>query len=322
MTSTRELLADATQTLTRAGVATPGVDAELLLAHVTGRPRALLRLDPDPVPEPVGQSFAALVSRRASRLPLQHLTGRAPFRHLDLAVGAGVFIPRPESELMVDEVIRFAERNRSTGANRLLVVDLCTGSAALALAVGTEIANCDVVAVELAPEAVGWAQRNLAAATAELTSVGSAVEVVHADATSVAQVSGRLAHIQGTADVVVTNPPYIPSGAIPQEEEVRDHDPALALYGGHDGLDVIRLLSREAALLLRPGGLLVVEHADVQGWEGARGGVPGMLRDQRATGPADGAAHPSVWDDVHDLTDLAGRPRHTCAIRAPGTTAP
>ncbi len=315
--SARELLAAATATLSRAGVPSAAVDAELLLAHVTGRERATLRLADQDVPERQQTAFALLVEQRAHRIPLQHLTGRAPFRHLDLQVGPGVFIPRPETELMVDHVLRFAADRDADGAgSQLQVVDLCAGSGALALAIGTEIAGAAVVAVELSRDAVAWARRNLDAVATDLARVGSAVMIEEGDAMGVAQPSGLLHAAHGEVDVVVTNPPYVPVAAVPREPEVAEHDPALALYGGQDGLDVIRALAEQAAALLHPGGMLVVEHADSQGESAGAGGVPGMLREQRARVGADDHLRP-VWCSVRDMADLAGRPRHTVALRAP-----
>ncbi len=343
MESTRELLHRAAGSLREAGVPTPEVDAELLLAHVTGRQRALLRMAGSSVSPEDSAVFAGLVSSRARRIPLQHLTGLAPFRHLELRVGPGVFIPRPETELMVDHVLGFLEERHSekqergipaqepdtatpasgtpaTGSGRAgtlgatrqgvpgaVVVDLCTGSAALALSIATEVPGSRVVAVELAPSALEWARVNLAGQAAAVAAADSTVEIVAADATVVAGPGGVLEPLRGWVDIVVTNPPYVPDGAVPREAEVRDHDPGLALYGGPDGLDVVRQLAVQAALLLRPGGLLVVEHADVQGEAAGESGVPGVLR------AADGAS----WTAVTDHLDFAGRPRHTSARRAP-----
>ena len=255
------------------------------------------------------------VARRVQRIPLQHLTGLAPFRHLELHVGPGVFIPRPETELMVDHVLQFAAEQPRTG---LLVVDLCSGSAALALSIATELPGSRVIAVELSPTAVGWARRNIEDHAARVAAAGSSIELLAADATRVAADGGALAHLRGPVDVVVTNPPYVPEDAIPREPEVRDHDPDLALYGGPDGLEVVRPLAEQAALLLRPWGLLLVEHADVQGEDAGESGVPAVLRAQRDLAPS---ADPA-WTHVIDHLDLAGRPRHTAAIRAAGRMAP
>ncbi len=319
MEHTRELLADAALTLAAAGVPSPMVDAELLLAHATGRPRALLRLSGTDV-DPAGAArFRALIDQRAQRLPLQHLTGSAPFRHLELQVGPGVFIPRPETELIVDEVLRFA----ATSQARVLV-DLCTGSGALAISLATELPGVQVSAVEVSAEAIAWAQRNIAAHTEQVARVGSSLTLVRADATAVSGTDGPLLHLCGQADVLVTNPPYVPDAAIPREPEVREHDPAMALYGGADGLDVVRALVEQAAILLRPGGLLVVEHADVQGEQAGPAGVPGVLRAHRVDAPggtalgapATAPVGVPAWRDITDRRDLAGLPRHTTAIRA------
>ena len=309
MESTRELLAAATGQLRAAGVPTPEVDAELLLAHVTGRPRALLRMSGGTVTDAQGEAFAALAAQRARRIPLQHLTGVAPFRHLELAVGPGVFVPRPETELMVDHVLAFAAAQADSG---LLVVDLCSGSGALALSIATELAGSRVIGVELSPEAAAWARRNIVASAAQVSAAGSTIELIEADATRVSGPDECLGDLAGRVDVVVTNPPYVPAAAIPREPEVRDHDPDLALYGGPDGLEVVRPLADQAARLLRAGGLLVVEHADVQGEDAGESGVPAALRSQPD----------HAWTDVTDHLDLAGRPRHTSAIRAPGRIVP
>lgn len=304
MTPAREVLAAATAQLAAAGVPSPRSDAEVLLAHVIGRPRALLGLAGSTVDPDQCARYEHLVGARSRRIPLQHLVGTAPFRQLELRVGPGVFIPRPETELMVDLVHRFAARLPAPRGDGLEVVDLCTGSGALALSVATEFAGSRVFAVEMSRDALVWARRNHAEHQARLSAARSSVEVIGADATSVADPPGPLAGQRGRVDVVLSNPPYVPEHAVPREPEVRDHDPEFALYGGPDGLAVIRLLAEQAALLLRPGGLLVIEHADVQGEQAGPLGVPGVLRDQGR-----------VWCQIEDRLDLAGRPRHTSAIR-------
>ena len=324
----RALLADATERLRRAGVPSPEVDAELLLAHVSGQPRAIVRMAGD-VPGVHVATFEELVTRRAARIPLQHLTGRAPFRYLELSVGPGVFVPRPETELAVDLVRahlagpEFTERPDGG----LLLVDRCTGSGALALSLATELGTwwahagratvrrhrrpaTRVVAVEMSPEALGWAARNVTGHAEALAAADSEVELIAADATTAADPGGPLAGLRGRVHVVVTNPPYVPDTAVPRDPEVREHDPALALFGGPDGLHVIRGLVRQAAALLHPGGLLVIEHADVQGEDAGPHGVPGLLRAQRD--PSDGRP---PWRDVHDHLDLTGLPRFTSALR-------
>lgn len=306
----------------------PRADAEVLLAHVTGRPRALLAMAGSTVEPERRADFERLVTARSRRIPLQLLIGSAPFRHLELRLGPGVFIPRPETELMVDHVHRFAAGLRGQG---LVVVDLCAGSGALALSVATEIADSRVLAVEVSDEALRWAERNRVEHRAQLSAARSSLELIGADATRVADPAGALSGYRGGVDVVLSNPPYVPQDAVPREPEVRDHDPALALYGGPDGLDVIRLLADQAAILLRPGGMLVLEHADVQGEGAGSLGVPGVLRAQRIATwettaierragepPGPGPAAVCRWSEIVDHPDLAGRPRHTCAVRGPG----
>jgi release factor glutamine methyltransferase len=305
----RALLDEAVQALRAAGVSSPEVDAELLLAHVTGRQRGTLRLLDPPVDPGQAAVFGDLVAQRAQRIPLQHLTGRAPFRHLELLVGPGVFVPRPETELVVDLVLAHL---RAGASAEPVLVDLCTGSGALALALATEVPGSAVHAVERAPGALDWAARNLAEHAPVVAAAGSSVALQDADATTCAEPGGPLADLAGGVDVVVSNPPYIPDAAVPREPEVRDHDPHLALFGGTDGLAVIRPLAGQAARLLRPGGLLLVEHADVQGERAGEQGVPGVLRGLRDPAAPDRPA----WRDVVDHRDLAGRPRVTAAVRS------
>jgi len=258
------------------------VDAELLLAHVLGTTRTAL-LTRDDVRDEDAARFAALLDQRADRVPLQHLTGRAPFRHLELAVGPGVFVPRPETEQLAGWALE-----RIAGIAEPVVVDLGSGSGALALAVAQEHPGARVTAVERDPVAIEWTRRNAAG--------HPAVEVVLGDMTDPALLTG----LDGTVDVVVSNPPYVPDGAgLPRE--VAEHDPPLALWGGHDGLDVVRGLLTTAARLLRPGGLLGIEHADQQGTA-----LPALVRSAGG------------WADVEDHPDLAGRPRYTTARRSRG----
>lgn len=284
-------LREAERVLAAAGIGSARVDAELLAAHLlceeSGRDvgrgevqtAALLgHAAPD--------GYAGLVARRARREPLQHLTGRAPFRTVELAVGPGVFVPRPETEQVAEHAVREArDVVRRDGA--ALVVDLCTGSGAIAVAVAVEVPGAVVHAVELDAAAHGWAARNVAA-------LAPAVHLHRGDART------ALRTLDGTVDVVVSNPPYVPPGAVPVDPEVAHHDPAVALYGlGADGLEVPRGIVAAAARLLRPGGLLVMEHAEVQD-EAAR-------RTVEATG---------AFVDVATATDLTGRARMVCARRA------
>ena len=276
MPTRRLLAADATARLREAGVESPEHDAEVLLAQVLGVERSRLALVDD-VPASAAEEYAALVARRAAREPLQHLTGTAWFRHVELLVGPGVFVPRPETELLAGWAVEAA-----TMAVEPVVVDLGTGSGAIAKAVADEVPDARVHAVELDERAHGWATRNLA---------GTGVELRQGD---LAEAFDDLA---GTVDVVVSNPPYIPHEAWESvAAEVRDHDPELALYASGDGLDVIRVVERRAALLLRPGGVVGVEHADVQG-ESAPAVFAGTGR----------------WEQVRDHRDLAGRARFLTA---------
>ncbi len=283
-------LRDARRVLREAGVPSPDVDAAALAAHLLGTTssetsrRAILGAT---APE----GYAALVARRAARVPLQHLTGRAAFRRLELLVGPGVFVPRPETEVLVGLVVD--ELTCSTAVDDLrrpVVVDLGTGSGAIALAVADEVSSACVWAVELSEEAHAYAAHNIAES-------GSAVTLLLGDATAPLI---DMAELEGAVDVVACNPPYIPLDAVPRDPEVRDHDPPLALYGGSsDGLAIPRAFAARAAVLLRDGGLLVMEHADAQGES-----LPELLR---ADGP---------WSQIWDVDDLAGRPRVTCARRA------
>jgi release factor glutamine methyltransferase len=276
----RRLLDDATARLAAAGVESPGPDARLLLAHVLGVELSRLALVDDVAP-PLAREYDALVARRAAREPLQHLTGTAWFRHVELAVGPGVFVPRPETELLAGWAIERADELADP-----VVVDLGTGSGAIARAIADEVPRSRVHAVELDRAAHAWAARNLA---------GTGVDLRQGD------LGDAFDDLAGAVDVVVSNPPYIPHEAWESvAAEVRDHDPDLALYATGDGLDVIRVVERRAALLLRPGGVVAVEHADVQGES-----APAVFT---VTGR---------WEQVRDHRDLAGRARFVTARAVP-----
>ena len=270
---------EAVARLARAGVASPEHDATALLAHVAGLERGELFRLPE-VADELRASFEALVARRAAREPLQHLTGTAAFRHVELAVGPGVFVPRPETELLAGWAVE-----RVADLRDPVVVDLCTGSGAIALSVATEAPHAQVHALELDEGAHAWAQRNLA---------GSGVELHQGD---LADAPSLLPELVGRADVVVCNPPYIPLTAWETvATEVRDHDPHLALFSGDDGLDAMRVLEQVAARLLRRGGAVGAEHADLQG-----DSAPAVF------------AGTGRWTQVVDHPDLAGRPRFVTA---------
>lgn len=281
------LLADATRRLTDAGVPSPRNDAELLLAHVLGVARTRLLLAPAP-DATRRDAFEALVARRVAREPLQHLIGVAWFRHVGLQVGPGVFIPRPETELVAGAAIDEARRVRTDLGRPVVVVDLCTGSGAIAASVADEVPGAEVHAVELDGEALAYAAVNLD---------GLGVELRAGDC------ADAFPELDGLVDVVVSNPPYVPLDATIRDPEVAEHDPARALWGGVDGLDVVRTVVAAAARLLRPGGLVVVEHSDAQG-----ASVPALLRSSPpgSTG----------WAEIADHRDLAGRDRYCTARRA------
>ena len=276
------LLRAATARLAAAGVGSPEFDAAELLAHTLGTTRAAL-VRSAAVADATATRYDDVVARRAAREPLQHLTGVAGFRYAELAVGPGVFVPRPETEVLAGWAVGVAEQVMTAGRTPV-VVDLCTGSGAIALSVATEVPAAQVHAVELDESAHGWALRNLA---------GSGVDLRQGD------MADAFPELDGRVDVVVANPPYIPWEAYESvAPEVRDHDPALALWSGDDGLDAMRVVERVAARLLVAGGSVGAEHADVQG-EAA----PGVFR---STGR---------WVDVRDHHDLAGRPRFVTARR-------
>ncbi|GAA4697139.1 peptide chain release factor N(5)-glutamine methyltransferase [Nocardioides nanhaiensis] len=278
----RTLLREAAHRLAAAGVASPEHDAAELLAHVLGTSRGMLVMVDQVGPDQVAR-FEALVERRAGREPLQHLTGVAWFRTTSLAVGPGVFVPRPETELLAGWAIEQAGALADP-----VVVDLCTGSGAVAKSIAQEVPAARVHAVELDPAAHAWAERNLA---------GTGVELRLGD------LATAFDHLLGEVDVITCNPPYVPLEAWESVAvEARDHDPHLALFSGQDGLDAMRLLEQRAAALLRPGGVVGVEHAEAQAQS-----APAVFT---ATGR---------WVEVRDHHDLARRPRFLTARLAPGS---
>jgi release factor glutamine methyltransferase len=277
VSSSRELVAWATARLQEAGVASPDYDAAELLAFVCGVSRTRLRLID--VDDAQRARYDELVARRAQREPLQHLTGTAAFRYRELAVGPGVFVPRPETEVLVGWIL-----DRLKDVEAPLVVDLCSGSGAIAGAVATERPDSTVHAVELSPEACVWARRNLAGTGA----------ILHER-----DIDGCLPELDGQVDAVISNPPYIPLTAWESvTAEVRDHDPALALWSGDDGLDAIKVVASTTGRLLKPGGWFGCEHADVQGES-----APAVFA---ATG---------LFTEVRDQLDLAGRHRFATGRR-------
>ncbi len=245
-----EALALASQKLSEVGVPSPQADATWLLCHIldTDRSDLLTRITFDQeLTTEQKVAFDAALARREKREPLQHITGTAAFRSLELKVGPGVFVPRPETEQVVQYAIDYLRQLPVPGK----AIDLGTGSGAIAIAMAFEVPQTKVYAVELSEDAHKYAASNIAANNVSVELRLGAMQQVVGD-------------LIGHLDVVISNPPYIPDSAIPIDPEVRDYDPDLALYGGEDGLDVIRDISGIGAALLRPGGLLVLEHADGQ----------------------------------------------------------
>lgn len=281
---------DATTALTEAGIVSARTDAELLLAACLGISRAeLLRqlLLGRTLTAEHHSAYDILVSERAKRVPLQHLTGYADFAGITVSVGPGVFVPRPETELIVTRAIAVA-----SGLDAPCIVDLCTGSGAIPLALKRALPDAEMHAVELSVHAHAWAAHNIAA-------LGLEVDLRLGDAAL------AFDDVVGQADIVTCNPPYIPDGAVPVDSEVRDHDPAVALYGmSEDGLGIPGLMVHRASRLLRHGGVLLMEHAETQGSV--------LIQRLEAAG---------VWEHVKDHRDLAGRPRMIEAVRSPSRLA-
>lgn len=268
--------------LAAAGLPSPGADARILLADVLGLDVSQMLLAPRVT---AGQraTLDALLERREAGVPVQHLTGEAHFRYETLKVGPGVFIPRPETELLVDLALR---ELGGRPPERRRVVELCAGSGAITRSLATELGGLELHAVEISDEAWPYLVHNLS---------GLEVDLVHAD------MAVALPELDGTVDVVVVNPPYVPEtvrGSLPGD--VVGHDPDLALFSGADGLDAMRVVKDVAARLLRPGGLLVAEHD-----ESHAEAVVDLLE-----GP--------LFEDVADHDDLTGRPRHVTARRSGG----
>ena len=300
---------DITNRLAGAGVPSPRADAELLAAHA-------LRIDRNELARRIALGFTfddagapgfsrgensgkgddgddgvyaclqQLAAQRANRVPLQHLTGRAPFRQLELMVGPGVFIPRPETELVAGAAIEYLRANSSRAGQPLIAVDLCAGSAAIAIAIASECPGVNVHAVELDPAAARWAWRNI-------RELAPQVNLTEGDA------ANALPELDGQVDVVASNPPYIPAGATPQQPEAARHDPPLALYGPEpDGLGTVRAVVVAATRLLKPAGLLVLEHGEPQ-----------------AAAIAQMLAETERFTNIESHRDLAGRPRFVTAVR-------
>jgi len=278
----RQEIDTAARSLAEAGIGSARLDAELLAAHVAGVDRGRLALLDAPDTD-FTDRYHELVGARARRVPLQHLTGVAPFGPLLLHVGPGVFIPRPETESLLDWARTALDSH--VGHDDPLIVDLCTGTGALAIALARHRPRATVIAVDDSADALRYAERNAA---------GTGVTLVPADVTA----PGLLPELDGRVDLVVANPPYIPDGA-ELEPEVADHDPHHALFGGPDGMRVLTAVVALAARWLRPSGLLAVEHDDTT---------------SRQT--AELVCGTTFFTDVEARRDLTGRPRFVTATRA------
>ncbi len=272
------------------GIEDPYADSELIVGHVLGvsrgRVQALAVLG-ERLSGEQAERATLLTEERARRVPLQHLTGRAPFRAIELSVGPGVFVPRPETETVAQFAI---DALQLAPTAEPIAVDLCTGSGAIALSLAHEVPRARVWALEKSREAHAWATRNVAEWGDDR------VSLVQGDVADLERIP-EFAALAGRVHVLISNPPYVPADMVPRDPEVRDHDPELALYGGADGLDVVRIISRAARELVLPGGLLVLEHAELQG-----AAIRALLA---ADGWRAAATHP----------DLTGRDRTTTALR-------
>ena len=277
MTALRRAIDSAAELLAEAGIDSARCDAEQLAAHVAGTDRGRLALIESPGDEFFGR-YRDVISARSQRVPLQHLIGTAAFGPALLHVGPGVFIPRPETEAILAWVT--AQRL----AARPVIVDLCTGSGALAVALAQHRPAARIIGIDDSVAALEYARRN---------AEDSAVELVHADVT----VSGLLSELDGQVDLVVANPPYVPDGAL-LEPEVSQHDPHHAVFGGPDGMEVIVAVAAHAGRWLRPGGLFAVEHDDTTSAQ-----------------TVELITRTGLFDDVVARHDLAGRPRFVTARR-------
>ncbi len=278
-----EVLSESSRKLIEAGVTSATVDAELLAANCLGISRSdlsILVATNSDFPASKIALFEKALARRVSREPLQHITGIAPFRHLELEVGPGVFTPRPETEQLVSYAME-----KISNVSKPLIVDLCSGSGAIAISLATEVSSSEVFAVELSEDAFGYLRRNA-------IRFGLAEENLRNE-----DLEFSLTELDGRVDLVIANPPYIPNEAIPIDLEVQLHEPSISLYGGVDGLDVVRKISFRAMNLLKQGGYLIMEHADTQS-----AAIGELLLGEG-------------WIEVEAKTDLAGKDRMISAVK-------
>lgn len=280
--SFKEFLQSGKEQLARSGFAE--VEAEHLLAHTLGITRMDLHnpLKVESALSAIGdttlveETFWKLLDRRCAHEPLQYLTGVSYFRHLELKVGPGVLVPRPESELLVEAALTFIEKQ----AGQVSVVDLGSGSGALALAVATEAPHSHVIAVENSAEALVWLKENV-------SFIDEKVRILESD------VSTALEGVK--CDVVIANPPYVPDAEV-LPHDVAEHEPAVALFGGPDGMDIPRIFITTAARIIKSGGFLAIEHHESQSE---------LIKEALSLN----------FEDILLHKDLNGRPRFTTAVR-------
>lgn len=293
---TRSVLVDIELRLKNANVSSPRFDAESLVAYVLNTSRNRVGLISE-ISDEQYREIEKLVEKRVRRIPLQHLIGEQGFRHLVLNVGPGVFIPRPETEILVESVIRYI---KDKNQERILVVDYCSGSGAIALSLAKECSNIEVFAIEKSIEAFKYLETNHQKYNEEINSHNSIVHLINADVKSEIE---ELNNLTGQFDVVVSNPPYIPEKMVPKEIEVKDHDPSIALYGGKDGLEIVRVVVQKANKLLKKGGLLAIEHSDLQGNPDDELSVPYLLKESNS------------FEKIEDRKDLNALPRYCVGIK-------
>lgn len=284
--SARALLVDAEKRFKTAGIDAARVDAELLLAHALGISRNGISLLQE-IDETQKKEFEKLCQLRQQRIPLQHLTGEQGFRRLTLKVGKGVFIPRPETELLVESTVRYLK-----DLPRSKVIDFCSGSGAIAISLAIEVPNCHILAVEVSEDAVEYLKKNLEKYQDAIDKNNSSVEVFNIEVKNFTET-------EKSFDAIVSNPPYIPEKMVPKDPEVAIHDPKIALFSGVDGLDLIREIVKKSSLLLKTGGFIGIEHAELQGDRDT--GVPGVLKNVGG------------FRAIEDRKDLNGLPRYTVA---------
>ena len=289
MTAIRQLLVDVERRFQQAGIESARTDAELLLAHILGVSRSQLMIAPDIAQEQL-HAYELVVRRRVLREPLQYITGIAPFRKLELEVGPGVLVPRPETELMIEIVKRFSAPG--------IALDLGAGSGCIALSLATELAGFEVYAVEDSIDAFNYLDKNITKYQ-QLVQPGSSVTALGIDLAELPNVKPELV---GQVQVILANPPYVPIG-IEVSAEVQYFEPAAAVFAQSNGYAVIDKVIELASIMLAPGGLIVIEHHESQGLSGVNGGLIGKLR---TTGK---------FAEINGVDDLTNRPRFTYGIR-------